>query len=209
MNPYRAQTKNYLGSTWGRLASLAVAAALLVPSVSCTSQQNTGTSPAYLILTSLTAAPGAKPDEFGGTLESDIASNNGTIFPDLAQVVMDLGLKDPGGTNTPTKPTTTNFITVTRYHVEFVRADGRNTPGVDVPFPFDGGVTFTVTEEDGGIAVFNLVRVQAKAEAPLVALNGAQVLSTIANVTFYGTDQAGRAVSVSGSISVNFANYGG
>jgi hypothetical protein len=33
------------------------------------------------------------------------------------------------------------------------------------------------------------------------------VLSTIAEVTFYGADQAGRAVQVVGRIGVNFANW--
>ena len=28
---------------------------------------------------------------------------------------------------------------MTRYRVEFRRTDGRNTPGVDVPYGFDGG----------------------------------------------------------------------
>ena len=38
---------------------------------------------------------------------------------------------------------------------------------------------------------------------------GAQnVISTIAEVTFYGRDQAGNEVSVTGSISVNFSDFG-
>ena len=44
--------------------------------------------------------------------------------------------------------------------------DGRNTPGVDVPYPFDGALTVTAL----GRALtgdFTLVRVQAKVEAPL------------------------------------------
>ena len=45
----------------------------------------------------------------------------------------------------PPRPTN-NFITVTRYHVEFRRTDGRNTPGVDVPYAFDGAGTVTVAE---------------------------------------------------------------
>jgi len=34
------------------------------------------------------------------------------------------------------------------------------------------------------------------------------VISTIAHVTFYGKDQNGNEVSVTGSISVNFADWG-
>jgi hypothetical protein len=216
MNPNCAQTKNYLRSArGGRLATLAVAAALLVPSISCTSQQNAGTSPAYLIVTELTAARGDRPDEQGGDLASDVLTNGG-IFADLGSVFMELGLKDPGSASAPAKPTSTNFITVNRYHVEFIRADGRNTPGVDVPFPFDGAVTFTVNDEDGGKSSFTLVRVQAKLEAPLMALRrptasqppgGAIAISTIARITFFGADQAGRAVSVVTQIGVNFADW--
>ena len=216
MNPYSAQTQNLLRSTWGgRLTGLALVAALLMPSVSCTTQQNTGTSPAYLIINQLQAARGDAPDEMSGDLSSDVLTAGG-VFADPATVVMELALKDPGSGNAPTKPTSMNFITVTRYHVEYIRADGRNTPGVDVPFPFDSAVTFNVNEEDGGIGAFTLVRVQAKLESPLMALRrpsngippgGAIVISTIARITFYGTDQAGRAVSVTGDIGVNFADW--
>lgn len=216
MNPYSAQTKNLLRSTWfGRLTGLALVAALLMPSVSCTTQQNTGTSPAYLIINQLLAARGDEPDEMSGDLASDVLTGGG-VFADPAQVVMELALKDPGSANAPNKPTSMNFITVTRYHVEYIRADGRNTPGVDVPFPFDSAVTFNVNEEDGGIGNFTLVRVQAKLESPLMALRrpnpstppgGAVAISTIARITFYGTDQAGRAVSVTGEIGVNFADW--
>ena len=110
----------------------------------------------------------------------------------------------------PTGPTSNNAITVNRYRVTSRRSDGRNTPGVDVPYAFDGAVTFTVTPGDEQTVPFNLVRVQAKAEAPLSALRGnggAMVISTLADVTFYGRDQAGRDVSVTGTIGVNFADW--
>lgn len=215
MNPYSAQTMNFLRSNWvGRLTGLAMLAALLGPSTSCTTQQNTGTSPAYLIINSLLAASGADPDQLSGDLASDVLTNGG-IFADPGTVLMELALKDPGSSNTPSKPTSMNFITVTRYRVEYIRSDGRNTPGVDVPFPFESALTFNVNEEDGGGGSFTIVRVQAKMEAPLMALRqpnglpagGAVAISTIARVTFYGTDQAGRAVSVTGQIGVNFADW--
>ena len=212
MNPYFSEVHamNAVRSNGlaGRVARIAATVALLAPIVNCTSRQLAGTSPAYLIMDSLLAAPGAQPDTFSGSLASDVLTFGG-IFADNGQVTLRVAMKDPGSTNAPTQPSTTNFITLTRYHVEFVRSDGRNTPGVDVPYAFDGGMTFTV-DETGGSGVFTIVRVQAKAEAPLQALvtnGGAQVISTIAHVTFYGTDQAGRAVSVTGSISVNFANW--
>jgi hypothetical protein len=174
-----------------------------------------------LIIQALQGASGAKPTQFGATLGSDVitlvSQNVGgqqvkvpTIFDDPGQVTFQLGLKDPGTSDSPASPTKTNFITVTRYHVDYLRSDGRNTQGVDVPYSFDGAITLTVgsAATTGG---FTLVRSQAKQEAPLQALQGgggANVISTIATVTFYGTDQAGRAVSVTGTISVTFADWG-
>jgi hypothetical protein len=197
-----------------------LAAVLFVIAASCTSAQREGASPAFLIIDSLEAASGAAPSTFGGTLASDVVTvvtrrlggtdvRDATVFEDLARVELSLGLKDPGSGATPTRPTSANFVTVTRYHVRFVRADGRNVPGVDVPHAFDGALTVTVRDERRP-ATLVLVRAQAKHEAPLGALGGgggAVVISTIAEITFYGADQAGRAVRAVGRISVNFADW--
>ena len=93
----------------------------------------------------------------------------------------------------------------------FVRADGRNTPGVDVPFPFEGAANFTV-EIDAGSATrsFIIVRDQAKLEAPLrtLAFNGGSVvLSVIAEVEFFGTDGAGRQISAKAFLNIHFADF--
>jgi hypothetical protein len=40
-----------------------------------------------------------------------------------------------------------------------------------------------------------------------VPIAGAGVISTLAHVTFFGHDQTGREVSVTGTISVNFADW--
>ena len=56
---------------------------------------------------------------------------------------------------------------------------------------------------------FEFVRHTAKLEAPLAALatNGV-IISTVADVTFFGRDQAGNDVSATGSIGVQFGNFG-
>jgi hypothetical protein len=193
---------------WRRPAHLAAVAALAASLASCTAGQTAGVSPAFLIIDQLGGASGAEPDTFTNHLQSDVLTDGG-IFQDPGEVLFRLGLKDPGTVETPTVPSTTNFITVTRYHVRYLRTDGRNTPGVDVPHPFDGAMTATVGES-GATATLVLVRVQAKVEAPLSALRqlgGAVAISTIAEVTFYGKDQAGREVSVTGNISVTFADW--
>jgi hypothetical protein len=80
---------------------------------------------------------------------------------------------------------------------------------VDVPYPFDGGVTVTITNTAVSVP-FEIVRDNAKEEAPLKALaggGGRVFISTIANVTFYGKDQVGNDIQASGTISVNFGDF--
>lgn len=183
--------------------------------------QKAGQSSSYLIVQSLQGASGAESDKFGSTLSSDVVTYvkrqiDGkevlvpTIYEDAGRVTFRLGLKDPGTTEAPTVPSSTNFITVNRYRVHYVRTDGRNTQGVDVPYGFESAMTATVTD-DVTTAGLTLVRIQAKEEAPLRLLaggGGAIAITTIAEVTFYGFDQAGREVSVVGRIGITFADWG-
>jgi hypothetical protein len=179
-----------------------------------------GTGPTQATVAVLEAAPGAEPSKFAGTLSSDVVTNvrkniNGqiqivpTIFGDVGRVTMSLMLKDPGAPGSPTAPTAVNAVTFTHYRVTYTRTDGRNTPGVDVPYGFDSGVTFTATPGDTVTAGFEIVRNTAKEEAPLRALVSNPTLSgTIAEVTFYGKDRSGHDVSASGSIGITFGNFG-
>jgi hypothetical protein len=189
-------------AVWSSAARVAIAAVLVGGSVSCGDLVRQGQASSYLVITTLEAAQGNDPGAFSASLDSDVLSA-GSVFPDFGQVVFSLQLKDPSG---QTAPSPNNAITVDRYRVTFIRADGRNQPGVDVPYPFDGAFTITVT--GAASSSFTLVRPQAKAEPPLAGLvSNPIVISTIAEVTFYGHDQTGREVSVTGRINVNFANF--
>jgi len=85
----------------------------------------------------------------------------------------------------------------------------RNVQGVDVPFSFDSGMTILVPGTGSGQQSFDLVRVSAKFEAPLLALaSNNDSIDCIADVTFYGRDMHGNNVAVTGSIGVTFANFG-
>jgi len=183
---------------------------LILASVSCGDLTRQGTGSSYLTIESLEASSGAAPGAFAAGLSSDVVTvvdGTPTVFADLARVSFALLLKDTGPPGSPNTPSPNNAITVDRYRVVYLRADGRNTPGVDVPFPFDGA--FTVTVFDRATAGFTLVRGQAKLEAPLAALrNNFSTISTIAEVTFYGRDQTGRQVSVTGRLDVSFSNFG-
>jgi hypothetical protein len=190
-------------------------AALAAGGAACTSAVRQGTGNTYLIIDSLQGIEGQSGEE-SATLRSDVEAlvkktiagvevDVPTIFEDGGVVTFRLGLKDPAA---PTSAN--NFITVTRYRVEYTRSDGRNRAGIDVPHPFDGAVTATVGG-DGSVTVgFTLVRLQAKMEPPLAGLRGAGgqfAISTIATVTFYGADQTGRAASATGQITVSFADW--
>lgn len=201
---------------WGSGPVLAVLLSALVFG-GCGDAVRQGRGPAYLVLMGLTGASGATPDEFGNTVSSDVqtlvnvgGSRVPTIFEDLGRAELRVEMKDIGLPGQPNVPSPNNLITLTRYRVSYLRADGRNTPGLEVPHAFDGAATATVTASGTTIG-FVLVRIQAKEEPPLRALvgnGGAGAISTLAEVTFYGTDQTGNSVSVTGRISVTFADWG-
>jgi len=177
---------------------------MLAAATGCSSTTREGRSPVYLVLLNLEGASGAEPDALENTLQSDVQTQGG-VFEDPGRVTMRVQYKDP----TSGTVDAINFVTLTRYRVDFRRSDGRNVPGVDVPYGFDGAATTTIAGNATQMT-FVLVRAQAKAEPPLRNLRGgggAGLISTIAEVTFYGKDQTGSDVSVTGQISVNFADW--
>ena len=166
-----------------------------------------GPSPSRVIVDAIKVAQGGSSPTFAsGPLNSDVLTA-GVVVDDLAEVSMELTLKDQGVPGTANQPSALNAVTFTRYHVDYRRADGRNTPGVDIPYAFDGATTFTVAT-DAVTATVEVVRHVAKLESPLAALvNDAKVISTIATITFYGKDQAGNNVKVSADVQINFGNF--
>ena len=132
-----------------------------------------------------------------------------TIFADTGEVVLRFSPKDVGPAGAPTVPSLNNEVTINRYRVVYRRADGRNTPGVDVPYGFDGAVTGTVPNGGTLTMGFELVRHIAKEEAPLVQLAvSATIIGAIADVTFYGRDLVGNELSVTASLLIEFGNFG-
>lgn len=202
---------------WGSRAALAVLLSSFMFG-GCGKAVRQGQGAADLVLEQIVAASGVRPDEFDHVLASDVvtfvdagdAGRVPTIFEDPGRAQFRVVMKDIGIPSSPTTPTTNNWITITRWHVTYTRADGRNTQGVDVPWAFDGTGTQIVTAVSTQM-IFTLVRASAKGEAPLQALigaGGADYIATLAEVTFYGHDNAGNAVSATGRISVNFADWG-
>jgi hypothetical protein len=178
---------------------------------SCGDVVRTGRSPVMLNVNTLEASAG-NSSELSGTLQSDVvvtspspcAAASPCLFADNGSVVLAVNMKDVTVT-----PTTNNIVTVTRYHVQYRRADGRNVQGIDVPFGFDGAITTTIEPGNTTTATFEIVRHAAKQEAPLAALaHNPAIISTIADVTFFGRDTVGNELSATGSILINFGNFG-
>ena len=114
------------------------------------------------------------------------------IFNDLGRVTSGSGSKDPDGRRRRrTTPTQNQLITVNRYRVRFLRADGRNTPGVDVPYGFDGAFTATVRCNQCRACV-HVVRNTAKSEAPLaIRWQASRLITTISRSHLLRPDQTG------------------
>ena len=200
--------------TRGGAAALVVA----VLSSGCGDFVRQSRSPSQLVVTSLLTASGAAgavpdTDQFlSGPLLSDV-STNGIVFDDFGQASFRVILRNPGTLATPTTPSSLNDVTITRYTVTYTRTggpNGQNTPGVDVPHPIEGALTLTIPalEPEPTVGVVELVRHVAKLEAPLfVLVSSPEVLTMLAEVTFYGHDQAGNDMSVVGTVQINFANF--
>ena len=196
-----------------RYSLFAVAIALALSS-GCGTLATQGRSPSQLVVVSIQTArgTGTVPSSgfTSGPLLSDVPNlaNNETVFDDFGQVSLRASLKDRGAPGVAAAPTPINDISITSYHVEYRRSDGRSVAGVDVPLAFTGALPMTVAAESTAVGVFELVRHDAKLEPPLAALGvGDRVVTMIADVTFFGRDQAGNSVSASASVQINFANF--
>ncbi len=197
-------------------------AALVAATVSCGDVVRQGSSPVYLVIDQLSGTRGAvTPGQAGTTLISDVITNVTTpapctpaapcpiTFGDTGTAILRAPLKNIGSGNGPLAPTTNNEVTLNRVHVEYIRADGRNTQGVDVPFAFDTGVTGTIPAGGSLTVGFELVRNVAKQESPLVQLRtSSNFISAIAKVTFYGVDRTGNQIQTTGQITIEFGNFG-
>lgn len=201
--------------------------ALASISASCGDVVRQGKSPVYVVIDQLLAIQGqfatGSSGATGGTsnLLSDVIGSRTspapcsttdpcpTVFNDLGTVTFRLSLKDIGTPTSPTTATNNNEVTINRYNVRYRRADGRNVQGVDVPYAFEGAITVTIPKNGTATSGFELVRHVAKNEAPLVQLRyNTSIITTIADVTFYGRDQVGNEVVVTGSIQIDFGNFG-
>ena len=142
--------------------------------------------------------------ETGSILYSDVIYKE-TIINDVAEVQFSNNFINP-----TVDPTFLNDVVLIRYRVTYKRSDDRNTPGVDVPYPFDEGMNIKVAANSQSSAGITIVRAAAKLEKPVIDLRYGYhegVISTIAELEFWGNDLAGRGVYTKGYLEALFANW--
>ncbi len=153
----------------------------------------------------------------GNVLSSDVSAGGLTIT-DSVGVTMVVRPKNHQFSTVPQIPMD---VFVDQYSVKFVRTDGHNVEGVDVPFHFSGALRTSINVALSGEATtigVPLVRASAKQEPPLrnfraifpttntSPVTGRPVIQMIAEITVYAHTIAQEAISDTGRVVVEFSD---
>jgi len=191
-------------NTTKKALRIAVLLSAFLVLVSCNPVEDDSESASMLLVDNLLGRDTA--GKAGNFLQSDVITK-GSIFADTATATLRAVTVDPD----PLLGTSPyNDIVLTRYIVSYSRTDGRNVPGVDVPYPFEGSLSTVVKAGSQSTISFVIVREVAKIEPPLIGLadlGEEMVLACTAKVEFYGHDNVNRTVKATGYLTIYFANY--
>ncbi len=195
-----------------RIARVLAVTVLAFALAGCNALENVTDSMSRLVIVSLMGMnqEGAEADYIqSDVLFEDPTTGATSIFADIATAVLTAQMLDP---DPITGVSPYADIQLEKYQVTYTRADGRNTPGIDVPYPIEGEATSLIRVGSQTGVSFVIVRESAKMEPPILdilqASSRAENFTVIATVDFYGHDLSGKAVKATGSISITFANYG-
>ena len=172
-----------------------------------------------MVVADITGSPGATGQTDGDILFSDVSQ----WINDDAIVTLSLFRKNPAvATSTPLED-----VRLDSYQVRYLRSDGHNVEGVDVPFRITGPLNSTLLHAPGnigeatGLVTINVVRHTAKREAPLInligilptatrslSLPGQGIITTTAEITVFGRQvTTGEPLSATGRFQVVFADF--
>lgn len=144
----------------------------------------------------------------GAPLDSDVQISTGTVCPDLVPLRLENHFKNPNIETTGFR----HDVTVERYEVHYIRSDGRNQEGVDVPFSITGNVAQEIQEAGAATLNLEVVRRQAKLEPPLRQLRGgggALIVTMFAVVTVHARTTTGEITNpVTARLQIDFADFG-
>jgi hypothetical protein len=174
----------------------------------CASDYTTGNSSSVLLI--VAAVNGGVP------LASDVKSCAcGTIVADRVELAIAVRFKNPNVTLIPSIP---SAVIIERYEVKYRRSDGRGVEGQDVPYTISGNITMAFDVKTSGTdpLTIEVVRAQAKLEPPLrnlgsvtgTSLGGALIVTMFADITIHGRTISGTPVSGTGTLQIDFADYG-
>lgn len=140
-------------------------------------------------------------------LQSDVVSSTGIITADSAIATLKANLLEPASLFGASQY---NDIKLTRYTVSYVRSDGNNVEGTDIPYSFEGYLSRLIEIDSSVDVSFIIVREVSKLELPLINLHEGRsegVIEVKTKIDFYGQDMSNNTVKATGYLTIFFANY--
>ena len=178
-----------------------VAAVLALTLGACTSADYVTNSQASVLL--IVAAING-----GAVLDSDVrnGADSNVVCPDTVDVALAVRNKNLQA-DAPRVP---GAVLIQRYQVQYSRSDGRSVQGVDVPYTVTGLLSSAVDVATSGTeeVPIEVVRRQAKLDPPLSNITGFDIVTMFATITISGQTVSGDTVTASGSMQIDFANFG-
>jgi len=189
---------------------------LLMTAVSaCTPKwaRDAGDADVVLQMASVLGQKGGSEESGTTQLLSDVRTDEGGFFNDNAELTLRTLRKNPLLSDS-FAGTGLNDVLLERYTVRYYRADGRSTPGVDVPYDISGEMSGRVPPDGELVTSIIVVRHQAKMEPPLRNMagfgggfGGQDIVTIFAEVTVFGRTLADKKVSASGRLEIVFADF--
>lgn len=143
----------------------------------------------------------------GTALNSDVVGNSG-ILEDEVEVVVQSIAKAPD-IGDVSELYTARF---TEAIITFVRPDGLNEPGIDVPFPLRQNINVTVAPDSDTTFSLTIVTHLMKEESPLrdlILQGGEKEINATAFIQLRGADLAGNGLVAEGTLPVFFGDFAG
>jgi hypothetical protein len=198
-------------SRYSTVFKAALAAMAVLAVAACNPIENSTTSASLLTVVSITGLDlSGKDANFtqSDVLHTDSTTGTSTITDDVAKAGLEASTLAPAP---PAGISQYNDIQLDKIVVSYSRTDGRNTEGIDVPYSFEQNVSQVFRVGQQATITFIIVRATAKQEPPLIGLRAGatrgEVIYTNAKIVFYGHDLAGKMVTATGYLPVEFADF--
>ena len=189
----------------------AIGTLAILAAMACNPIENSTTSASLLTVVTITGLDLTLKDQNftqSDVLLTDTTTGTSTITDDVAKASLTASMLAP---NPPAGTSQYNDIQLDKIVVSYTRTDGRNTEGVDVPYTFEQNVSQIIHIGQQATISFIIVRATAKQEPPLLGLRAGatrgEVIYTNAKIVFYGHDLAGKTVTATGYLPVEFADF--